>query len=867
MAAADMLEREDALDRLDSAFAGACEGAGRVVAIAGEAGAGKTTLLTHLAAQYADRATVCLGACENLATPEPLLPLRDIARASGGRFEFRSDQEHLALFELLLEFLTRASPVVLALEDVHWADAATVDLIRFLSRRVAGTRILVLITYRDEEVGLRTPLRQAFGEAPHGSVERLTLQPLSLAAVTRLAKSRGRDGDEIFALTAGNPFYVSEALAVDGDEPPQSVTDATLARAARLPEEGRSLLEAVSIFPRRADGDLVAALVGNAYGPGLDACTERGMLELDGAALRFRHEIARRAIQSALPPAAKQELHQRVVTLLREKPDARASEVAHHAERAGDGDALIEYAARAAEFAAQAGAHRESAVHYATLLGLRAELDAEYLADVLERHAEQSYLSGAVDEALSSMAEAASSRRGLGDRLNLGRDLTRVMRYAWGGGRRAEARAAIEEAVEVLRSESADADLARAYSFRAQLEMVGLNLDEALTWGERAVELAERIGDQEILADALANVGAALFKRDPERGVAAVHRGLALARTGGYHDHALRAWFLLTCGHYWGGDGDGALAHIRDGVEYAARRDLSHWEAYLRGWRAMILIERGDWNEAALDAEEICGWTRVAGVFRFTGLIALARLRLRRGEPDFEAPLDDARRLAEGTGELQHRVYVANLDAERAFLAEDSDAAAAERLLAVYTQAVETNSLWFAVESSIWLSELGKSVDSAAVLPPPFALHCAGKWREAGDAWQAAGRPYEQALALSAGDEAAKRSALAVFDRLGAEAAARRLRRSMRAAGMQAVPRGPLPRTRAHPAGLTRRQAQVLSLVSDGLSNPEIADRLCISPKTAEHHVSAVIAQLRVASRQEAASLARQQGLLEVPER
>jgi DNA-binding CsgD family transcriptional regulator len=185
----------------------------------------------------------------------------------------------------------------------------------------------------------------------------------------------------------------------------------------------------------------------------------------------------------------------------------------------------------------------------------------------------------------------------------------------------------------------------------------------------------------------------------------------------------------------------------------------------------------------------------------------------------------------------------------------------------VYTLAEERNSHWVAEDSALWLYLLGEPVAGTARMATPFREHCEGCWREAALGWRALGRPYEEAIALSGGDDAARRKALEIFDRLGALPVAARLRRLMRAGGARAVPRGPIAVTRANSAGLTRRQVQVLGLVDEGLSNTEIASRLCISAKTAEHHVSAIMARLGTPTRHEAAAAARNLGILGISEK
>jgi DNA-binding CsgD family transcriptional regulator len=863
--AIELLERDEQLRRLSEAFAQARAGRGRIVALAAEAGAGKTALTERFVADHAAGARVYWGACENLSTPEVLLPLRDIARASGKDFQFDSD--HIRAFESMLRLLSdEVTPALLVIEDVHWADTATVDLIRFLARRISRVRALVLITYRDEEVDAGSPMRNVLGEAPTGSVERMTLAPLSLAAVTRLAAKAGRRGEELHALTAGNAFLVTEALAVDGEMPTDAVRDSTLARAARLCESARVVLEAVALFPRRAETAIVADVVKGSIDAGLDECVEKGMLSLEGGLVHYRHELARRAVEGAIAPTRRRALHQRVVDVLKRRADARTNEIAHHAERAGDVAALLKYAQLAGEEAVRAGAPREAAAHFAAMLRHRAVLQSDLLVETLERHAEQAYLMGSADIAMISMTEAAELRRRAHDALKLGQDLTRLTRFAWMCARRAEAEAFVEEAIAVLETAPPGVELAWAYSHQSQLDMLASRMGSAIRWGERAIGLARQVGAKEVIVHALGNVGSAKADDGGSHGCAELIESLDLAVAAKYHDHVERASCNLTCTFYWRRDYETSLEHIERGVAYADARELSHWEGYLRGWRAMIWLDQGDWSRAEEEAQEICSRTYAAAMYGFPALVALARLRIRRGDQDADIPLEAARRLAAAVAEPQRTVYVAMLTAEEAWQANDADApataAAKSQLRAVHALAEQRNSRWVVEDLALWLYMLGEPVGGTAKFQTPFREHCEGRWDQAAEGWRALGRPYEEALALSGGDEAAQRLALEILDRLGAAPAAARVRRQMRAAGARTVPRGPIAGTRANAAGLTRRQVQVLGLVDAGLSNTEIAGRLCISAKTAEHHVSAIMARLDAPTRQEAALTARARGLL-----
>jgi DNA-binding CsgD family transcriptional regulator len=858
------LERDEQLKRLSESFAQAREGRGRIVAIAAEAGAGKTALTERFVEDLAKRARVYWGACENLSTPEVLLPLRDIARAHGEAFDPGAD--HIHAFESVLRLLSNGiEPALLIIEDVHWADTATLDLIRFLGRRIARVRVLVLITYRDEEVDARSAVRNLLGETPAGSVQRMTLEPLSLAAVTGLAVKAGRRAEQIYELTAGNPFLVTEALAVEGDLPTDAVRDSTLARASRLCDSARIVLDAVSLFPRRAETAVVADLVKGMIEEGLDECVEKGMLSLEGGLVHFRHELARRAIEGSLTPTRRRALHQKVVDILKRRADARASEIAHHAERAGDIAVLLKFAQRAGQEATRAGAAREAAAHFAVMLRHRDVLEAGRVVEALEQHAEQAYLMGSADMAMISMTEAAGLRRRAGETLKLGHDLTRLSRFAWMCGQRTVAERSVEEAIAVLQAAPPGRELAWAYSHQSQLDMLASRMHGAISWGERALELARQLGEQEIIIHALGNIGSAKCD-EPGSGFEELDQSLELAIAGKYHDHVERASCNKSCNHFWQRDYAAALDCIELGVAYAGTLELTHWDAYLRGWRAMIWLDQGDWSRAEEEAQEICSRTYAAETYRFPALVVLGRLRIRRGDPDADAPLDVARRLAASMGEPQRTVYVAIAAAEDAWLLPEAADVAFEEAKAqlrdAYLMAEQRDSRWGVEDVALWLHMLGEPVAGTERFSSPFREHCEGRWKAAAEGWREHGRPYEQALALSAGDENAQREALEIFDRLGAVPAAARLRREMRAGGARTVPRGPIAGTRANAAGLTRRQVQVLGLVDEGLSNSEIARRLCISAKTAEHHVSAMMARLEAPTRQKAAAAARARGLL-----
>ena len=295
---AELLEREELLAQLEALRT---EG-GRLVFVGGEAGVGKTSLVRA----FASDGRALLGSCENLTTPTPLGPFLDVG------IDVTAEPRHVAV--ALLRELERTP--LLVLEDVHWADQATLDVVRVLGRRIDSTEALVVATYRDDEVDAEHPLRVVLGELTSSpGVVRLAVPRLSPEAVGELAEPYGADGDAIHALTHGNAFYVTEILAAGSETLPETVRDAVLARTARLDPGARRLLDVVSVIPARAELSLLEA-VAPAELAELDACLASGVLREDGDGVAFRHELARLAVESAIPPNRRRALHATILAAL-----------------------------------------------------------------------------------------------------------------------------------------------------------------------------------------------------------------------------------------------------------------------------------------------------------------------------------------------------------------------------------------------------------------------------------------------------------------------------------------------------------------------------------------------------------------------
>jgi DNA-binding CsgD family transcriptional regulator len=861
-----LLERAEELEALARHLAAVgAEGRGRLVLVAGEAGIGKTALVRAFCAGAA-RGRVLWGACDALFTPRPLGPLVDIADEVGGELEGVVAQGAVPgeLVAALARELRGHPPDVVVLEDLHWADEATLDVLRLLARRIESLPALVVATYRDDEIDPRHPLRIVLGELPGRSAARMALAPLSARAVAELAGSIGLDHDELHRTTAGNPFYVTEVLAAAGGDIPATVRDAVLARAARMDEGPRALLDAVAIAPLRAELWLLDALADGRLDD-LDACLASGMLRAERDAVRFRHEIARVAVEEALSPHRRIALHRKALAALAEhgaRPDP--ARLAHHAEAADDVDAVLLHAPAAGERAAMLKSHREAAAQFARALRYGAHLPRERRAELLERRSYECYLTNDIAGAIEARRLALDEHSAAGDRLRQGDAHRWLSRLVWFRGDNTTAEDEARRAVDLLEPLAPGRELAWAYSNMAQLRMLASDQPGATAWGERAIELAERLGETEIVVHALNNVGAAELEQGMAEGAPKLERSLELALEADLEEHVARAYTNLGAGSIAVGEYARGDPYLDAGIAYCVEHDLDSWFVYMTGWRSRSELDQGRWDAAGASAMAVVLRSNIATPTRITPLAVLGSLRARRGDPDPWAALDEALELARGTGEVQRLALVAAARAEARWLAGEAQEIAAETDAALVL-GLRYRHRWLTGQVAIWRRRAGlvDEIEPHAVVDP-HRLELEGAAERAAERWAAIGCPYEAALALAhAEDDAAQRRGLGELQRLGAHAAARRVARALRERGVRDVRRGPRATTRDNPAGLTARELEVVALVAEGLRNAEIAGRLFVSEKTVAHHVSAILRKLGVGTRSQAGAEAARLGIVE----
>ena len=849
----DLLERDDVLAGLRSLVKRATQGEGYIVLIRGEPGIGKTSVARELTKSVTEDAFILWGSCDDLLTPRPLGPFLDMAFDEPRLSDSLAGNDRSRVFKALLELSTRAMrPTVLVVEDIHWADGATLDILTALGRRIHDTHALLVMTFR-EPIPADHPLSLTLGDLPSSRVRHIELQPLSHDTVIDLARSDDQ-GARIWNLSQGNPLFVAELLKSPTGEVPPSVLDHVRSQLGRLTAKGEQLMRLVSAVPGHVELSLVEE-IDPSLRDSIPEAENLGLLELQGDSLIFRHELVRTTIEATLSESLRREVNLRLLEAS-ESLGIDIARRAHHARQAHAADAMIRLLPEAAEQAASANSHREAVAH---LRALEPHLDLvppQQRAALFEMWAfEEDFVSGS---GMKQALKAVELRRLLPDKRELGSSLLRASRSAHFGGDRELAEELAEEAVEFL-SGIGGPDLGDGYAELSRLDMLDYRFDKAIEYGEKALQLAP--GPSRIRASALTNVGSSKALLAYPEGTDLLRESAAISLGLGLHRELHRArGNLITSALMWKD-----LATAED-LNDLALRELGDQSPATEAWHlgavASIHILSGRYESASSTLAGLLARDDVEKGDRIGFAISYAKVSIRTGHHDAPKAVEGALRMAQEFGEGQDSVKLAAEWAEYLWVFQRVDESVTNSNLKSLREAQSAGIPWETANIALWLWLDGHIDDMPSNAAEPVRWLANGQWEQTAHWFSDRGLPYENAVALSLGDQSAQLRGLQLADEIGALPLAARLRNQLRAQGIRRIPRGPREATRQSPIGLTARQTEVLELLGRGLTNADIADRLFLSPRTVEKHVAAVLAKTGASNRTDAVAIAGEIGFV-----
>ncbi|MEU8124076.1 AAA family ATPase [Spirillospora sp. NPDC049024] len=897
--------RTPELRALRAAHARACAGEAAAVLVGAEAGGGKTRLVAEFTRDLRTLTGACLdlgvaglpyapfsavlrsAGREAIVSLTPAAALPDLARLMPDLTAATPPPDdgagRLRLFErvlALIERLAEAGPVTLLIEDAHWADGSTRDLLTFLFRNPPRAAVLPVVTFRPEEPGTR-PWFAELARLPH--VARLDLPPLTPDEVADQVRGilGGADPEAVrdaHARGGGNPLFVEAIVASPGAAVPGSLRDLLLARVHRLPRATGEVLRAVGAAGAGAGHGLLAAVtdlpepeLSEALRPAVD----HGLLVVDGDGYAFRHALIREAVHEDMLPGERSALHRRFAEAIERSPelsDAPASALAVHWQGCGDHARALAAAWRAAGERKAATAHAEQLDLLERVLDLWDRVPGAASRIGLGRHevmAEAARAAGAAGDPARGLPLVQRMLDETGDEHAAELLTLRALMLGYQGDdaelddlRRAERLAAEPGPVRVLA-------LGR---LSGRLLVYG-ETREAERLGREGIELDRRLGRSSMTQDLEVTVAAAAA-RDGDGDITSLER---LRRRGLPPRVRVRALNFLAHCHLNAGRLAEALASVAEGLAAAEEAGLAHSAGLpLAVNEVEALYRLGRWDEAAGMLRRRLA-RHHGPAFRVQMMIWRTALLAARGtgpEPDPQVlalPLD--------AGFPQTTLPLAQMVIEWRLAEDDRPAAraTADAVLRHPRLTVQPCYAWPLLEAAARAGgpSLPRVAEVAARLPaatPVEAAHQAAvtaltegaaPWDRVVDAWERLKQPYPLAGALfdaacadlAAGDRTAAAArihrAAGIAAGLGAAPLARRISERARRAGLAGPSGGPL----------TARESEVVRLLARGRSNREIAEELVISPKTASVHVSNILAKLGVASRGEAAAAARDRGL------
>jgi len=679
---------------MSGAYAEVTAGRSQVVLITGEAGIGKTRLVEELTGRIrsaADGVRVRVG--ESAPMAGAALAYGPFVAALGHEADWLLADDSTAdmlaarhrLFVRVLELLAglaARSPVVVVLEDLHWADESSRELLTFLAVRLREEPVMIAATLREED--LADPVRRWLAELERRPrVTRLRLGRMTDAEITGLVAGvmpGGARPDQVSALVAaadGNPLFAKELADADPGGPPASITDAVLAKASALSAQSRAVVEQVSVADGGMSGDLLAATVKLPEARLLAAVragVESGLLTAAGDGYSFPHALIREVIYTQTLPSQRRVLHRRLAEVLADRPDSDPGLLSRHWHRAGCPDRAAAAAVLAARHAVSVRAYPEAAKHYGLAIELMSSLP-EAGPDLLEEAAQSASWAGDAKQA-ATWATAALARADQAAPMDRARWLERLGRYRWETGDLKAAVDAADQAMALLEDEPPSRLQARVLAALATWRVLLGEADAALPLVTKAMEVAQQIGADAVYSHGLATLGIIEAQYgDLEDGLAALQTAFTLACRVGSIEDAIRAaanrvYLLYRAGRFAeaveaGRAGRSAVAAM--GAPPAITTGIGNNAA-------AALLASGRWAEA----DQLLAELVAESTTNFTRYLQLLQLELAVGRGDSERAADLAATLRKSPDDPRLVGSLHACLAEQALAADDLAAAAVE---------------------------------------------------------------------------------------------------------------------------------------------------------------------------------------------
>ena len=851
-----LLEREQFISVLSELFQNAKNDHGSMVSISGEAGIGKSSLVECFIEKYENDAKVLWGTCDDLFTPRPLAPLFDIAQQLNSKIITQLDSgiSRPSIFSNFLKEIQNCEPNIIIIEDVHWADESTLDLLKFLGRRINKLKTLLIITYRDDELKSDHPLKLALSSLPANYLKRIKLSPLSKESVNLLASNYGREISSLFENTGGNPLLVTEVLSNEIPGVSATINELVTSKLNRISNETRTAVELISVIPGKAEKWIVQQLVDDFSV--IDTIIDVGILRSEPETILFRHELTRMAIEESISESKRIDLNSRVLNVLitQKNIDHFLSRIIHHASRASDVNTIIKYSIPAANQASKLGAHRQAVKIYNIAIQYTNQLSLEQQLTLLEGISYECFLTGQVSEAIIASEKVIAILKDHPDPEREGEIYRRLSRMLWYNCQDNEAEIALDTAISIFEKLIPSNQLAMSYSNKSQMYSIREDYQNTLIWGNKALTLARKLNNIEIEAHSLNNIGCVKFSAGEETGEIDLLKSLEISKENDLYEHATRAYVNLGSIHLQQRNLYSADKYFSNGLEYGNEKDIYVFSLCMAGHHAKAKLHLGLWDESIDLANYVLKQKDVPPGNKVMPLNVLAVIRSRRNDPGSLKLINECMNMALEMGEIEKIVSITAAKAEYFWL-QNRLIDIEKELESIYSKVLKTKNQWAIGEVAYWYWKSGGLFDIPPELPEPYLFHIIGKWQEASDSWEELHCPYEKAMALSEGDEESMKKSLEIFESLGASSAVQLIKQKMRDSGIRSIPKGPRKSTKENFAGLTSRQLEVLKLVANGMSNSEIAENLFISAKTVDHHVSAIFSKLNIHSRVEAAGV------------